>query len=359
MCVITATAAAIGSAVMGTLSAVGTAAAGAATALTGIGTVAAGTGIAGSSIGLTGAGLTGILTAGAGTAAGAGTMAGLGSAIASTGAGLAGAAGGLVVDTGAALTTKAFGAGAASFADSMAALGSTSIGNALGANAVASGATSAANAVGVQTAAQTALANSVLNGTMVNGEFIAAPASKSALAAVGLEGAGAAAGKTLLGEAAMLASGAGSVTEAVGAYQEGKDSAAIQKAQAKDEELRALQAIEAAETEAKDLARRQKHAVGTGRTAAAAGGVMLESRAESSPALWEQDAAAELAWDREKLFYNANQRASVFQHNANQLRIGAKNARRGGNLKAATAIIKGTAGMAVSAYGRPSATLYA
>ena len=350
MCVITATVAAIGSAVMGTLSAVGTAAAGAATALTGIGTVAAGTGFMGSSIGLTGAGLTGILTAGAGTAAGAGTMAGLGSAFASTGAGLAGAAGGLVADTAAAVTTKAFGAGAASFAESM---------SALGFNSVASGATSLANSVGVQTASQQALAQSVLNGTMVNGEFIAAPASKSALAAVGLEGAGGAAGKTLLGEAAMLAGGAGSVAGAVGAYQEGKDAAALQKAQAKDEELRSQQAIEAAEIEAKDLARRQKHAVGTGKTAAAAGGVMLESRAESSPALWEQDAAAELAWDREKLFYNAKQRANVFQSNANQLRIGAKNARRGGNLKSATAIIKGTAGMAVSAYGRPSATLYA
>ena len=346
MCVITATAAAIGSALMGTLSAVGTAAASAATALTGIGSVAAGTGIMGSSIGLTGAGLTGIVTAGAGTAAGAGTLAGLGSAVASTGAGLAGAAGGLVVDTGAALTTKAFGAGAASFAESM---------SALGAESLASGATSVANSVGVQTASQQALAQSVLNGTMVNGEFIAAPTSQSALGTLGIEGTSG----VLLKEGALALQAAAAGSEAVGSYQEGKDAAATMKAQARDEELRAQQAIEQAEIEAKDLSRRQKQAVGTGKAAAAAGGVMLENRAESSPAVWEQDAAAELAWDREKLFYNAKQRSTIYQHNANQLRISAKNARKSGNLKAATAVIKGTAGMAVSAYGRPSAPLYA
>lgn len=157
---------------------------------------------------------------------------------------------------------------------------------------------------------------------------------------------------------AAIQAGAGAV-EGYGAYQQGKDDAATLKAQARDEELRAQQEIEAAEIEAKDLARRQKHAVGAGKAAAAAGGVMLEGRAESAPSVWEQDMAAEIAWDREKLFYNANQRANIRYFNANQMRIGAKNARRGGNLKAATSVIKGLAGMAVSAYGRPSATLYA
>lgn len=157
---------------------------------------------------------------------------------------------------------------------------------------------------------------------------------------------------------AAIQAGAGAV-EGYGAYQQGKDDAATLKAQARDEELRAQQEIEAAEIEAKDLARRQKHAVGAGKAAAAAGGVMLEGRAESAPSVWEQDMAAEIAWDREKLFYNANQRANIRYFNAGQMRIGAKNARRGGNLKAATSVIKGLAGMAVSAYGRPSATLYA
>ena len=149
---------------------------------------------------------------------------------------------------------------------------------------------------------------------------------------------------------AALQAGAGAV-EGYGAYRQGKDDAANLRAQAKDEELRAQQEIEAAEIEAKDLARRQRQVVGQGKVAAAANGVMLETRAESSPSVWEQDMAAELAWDREKLFHNANQRASVRYFNANQMRVSAKNARRGGNLKAATAAIKGTAGMLTSMYG--------
>ena len=143
---------------------------------------------------------------------------------------------------------------------------------------------------------------------------------------------------------------AGGGAEAVGAYQQGKADAANLKAQAKDEELRAQQEIEAAEIEAKDLARRQRQTVGRGKVAAAANGVMLETRAESAPSVWEQDMAAELAWDREKLFHNAQQRANIRRYNASQLRVGAKNARRGGNLKAATAAIKGTAGLLTSMY---------
>lgn len=148
---------------------------------------------------------------------------------------------------------------------------------------------------------------------------------------------------------AALQAGAGAV-EGYGAYRQGKDDAANLKAQSKDEELRAQQEIEAAEIEAKDLARRQRQVVGQGKVAAAANGVMLETRAESSPSVWEQDMAAELAWDREKLFHNARQRANIRLSNANQLRVSAKNARRGGNLKAATAAIKGTAGMLTSMY---------
>lgn len=348
MCVVTSIVAGVTSAVMGTLSAVGTAAAGAATALTGIGTVAAGTGIAGSSIGLTGAGLTGILTAGAGTAAGAGTLAGLGSAAASTVGGLGAAAGGLAVDTATALTTKAFGAGAASFAESM---------SALGAESLASGATSVANSVGVQTASQQALAQSVLNGQMVNGEFIAAAKPAEMLSTVLPEGA-AATGGVLLKEGAIIAQAAGGGLEAHGAHQEGKEEAKRLKAQAADEERRAQQELEAAEIEAKDLARRQKQIVGQGKAAAAANGVMLEARKESVPSVWEQDMAAELAWDQEKLFHNASQRAEARLHNANQMRIGARNVRRSGNLKAVTSLLKTGAGMAVSAYGKPSTTLY-
>jgi hypothetical protein len=165
-------------------------------------------------------------------------------------------------------------------------------------------------------------------------------------------------GGVLLKEGAIIAQAAGGGLEAHGARQEGKEEAARLKAQAADEERRAQQELVAAEIEAKDLARRQKQAVGAGKAAAAANGVMLEARKESVPSVWEQDMAAELAWDQEKLFHNASQRAEARLHNANQMRIGAKNVRRSGNLKAVTSLLKTGAGMAVSAYGKPSTTLY-
>ena len=348
MCVITSIVSGITAAVMGTLSAVGSAAATAATAVTGIGTVAAGTGIAGSSIGFTGAGLTGILTAGAGPAAGAGSMAGLGSALASTATGLGSALGGLATETLAAVTTDAFGAGAASFAESM---------SALGAESIAAGATSTANAVGVETAAQTALAESVLGGTMVNGELIAAttPATQAATTAATTSGSAIsseaiAAGKTLLTEASMAANAVGTGIEAFGAYQQGVQTAAALSAMAAAERDKARQTQEAAETEARDLARKQKMARGAAKVAASANGIMLEGRAESSPNIFEQDQMAEEAWDRQKLFYNANQRMSAYYNNANQYLIQARNARRTSNLRAVTSLIRGGAGMALGSF---------
>jgi hypothetical protein len=261
---------------------------------------------------------------------------------------LGAAAGGLVVDTAAAFTTEAFGAGAASFAESM---------GALGAETAATGATSAANSVGVQTAAQQATMQSVLNAQMVNGELIAAQASEGMLSAALPEGT-AAAGGAILKEGAVVAQAVGGGIEAHGAYQEGKDESVRLRAEAADEERRAQQELEAVQINAKDIARSRKQTMGDGKAAAAANGVMLEARKESAPSVWEQDMAAELAWDQEKLFHNASQRAEARLHNANQMRIGAKKVRRSGNLKAVTSILKTGAGMAVSAYGKPSTTLY-
>lgn len=142
---------------------------------------------------------------------------------------------------------------------------------------------------------------------------------------------------------------AGATVEAIGAQQQAADTAAALKAQAESQKLQAQSEIDSAMVEAKDLARRQRLQIGKGKVAAAANGVMLESdRAESSPAMWEQDMQAEAAWDREKLFYNANQRAQLYIHNANQSLVAAKNAKRSGNLKATSAFIKGGINAATS-----------
>ena len=142
---------------------------------------------------------------------------------------------------------------------------------------------------------------------------------------------------------------AGATVEAIGAQQQAADTAAALKAQAESQKLQAQSEMDSAMVEAKDLARRQRLQIGKGKVAAAANGVMLESdRAESSPAMWEQDMQAEAAWDREKLFYNANQRAQLYMHNANQSLVAAKNAKRSGNLKATSAFIKGGINAATS-----------
>lgn len=142
---------------------------------------------------------------------------------------------------------------------------------------------------------------------------------------------------------------AGATVEAIGAQQQAADTASALKAQAESQKLQAQSEMDSAMVEAKDLARRQRLQIGKGKVAAAANGVMLESdRAESSPAMWEQDMQAEAAWDREKLFYNANQRAQLYMHNANQSLVAAKNAKRSGNLKATSAFIKGGINAATS-----------
>lgn len=186
----------------------------------------------------------------------------------------------------------------------------------------------------------------------------AAPATQPAAA-------DAAKGGTEWGKMALLAGAplAAGGAQAYGAYQEGKDAAAALRAQGKaDAAARGVQAksiIDSANVEAKDLARRQRLARGKGIVAAAANGVMLESRAESSPAMWEQDMAAEAAWDREKLFHNANMRARAALSGGSMYGYQARQARSGGALKAATSLIRGGIGAGMQLWGNPSVSLYA
>lgn len=152
--------------------------------------------------------------------------------------------------------------------------------------------------------------------------------------------------------ASVAVQGAGGAVESYGNYQQGKMEAKSLKDQAELERLRAGQVHEAAAMEKMDLARRQRMTIGKGRTVAAANGIMLESRAESSPNMWEQDAMAELAYEQSKIDYNANQRAWGHMANAGVLRDNARTARRTGNLKAVTSLVRAGVGMGVSYFGQ-------
>ncbi len=107
---------------------------------------------------------------------------------------------------------------------------------------------------------------------------------------------------------------------------------------------------ENAADEKRRLGRARRQLVGKGRTAAAANGVLLEGRAESSPSVFEQDAAAEMAYESAKVDYNlgiknANHaaNAAMSRLSAANYRLGAANAKRLGNLGSTSAWIQGGA----------------
>lgn len=346
MCVFTSiTMASIGAAVASSLASAAAAAGTAATAI--------GTGI------VTGMGMVGSGLAATGSAIASGASA-VGSAIASGASAAWGAAATAVESIGTGLSavttpfTEAYAAGAAA---------SESMGAGLMVDGALVGSTEA-------TALNAGAEASMLMGMAENG--VALTAENTAAAAAGAK---AAAGGSLVAKAAGATAGvgglggvvkggiagaqlAGGAVEAHGAYQGAKEDAQTLKNQAKNAETQARQVIDSAEVEAKDLARKRRQSVGAGKVAAAGNGVMLEAREVSSPAMWEQDMQAEAAWDREKLFHNANIKADALHQQASIYRTQARQVRKSGNLKAASALIRGGIGAGLTLYGNPATTLY-
>lgn len=70
--------------------------------------------------------------------------------------------------------------------------------------------------------------------------------------------------------------------------------------------VRATQVQRQGELSQADAARARQQTVGAGKTAFAANGVLLEGRAGSAPAMWEQDEAADLAWEQALIKINAD-----------------------------------------------------
>ena len=200
-------------------------------------------------------------------------------------------------------------------------------------------------------------------GIAVNGVTTAA-GTASAATGSGASGGTSAAGGTTGGLSgsditSLVVQGAAGAADAYSSHEQGKAEAEAYKQQSHLNRIRAGQVMESAEIEKMDLARRQKATIGKGKVAAASSGIMLESRAEASPSVWEEDARAELEYEGSKIMHNANMQAWGYQENANIDMLNARNARRTGNLKAATSLIKTGAGMYVSAYGKPGKSLFA
>lgn len=81
------------------------------------------------------------------------------------------------------------------------------------------------------------------------------------------------------------------------------------------ERIRAGQVQTQAEQNQVEAAKAAQQVVGEGKTAFAANGILLEGRAGSAPAMWEQDEAASLAWEQGLIKTNADN--EVFGYLAN------------------------------------------
>lgn len=147
----------------------------------------------------------------------------------------------------------------------------------------------------------------------------------------------------------------GGAVEGYTARRAAEEDARALRDRARLEEIRAQKAREAAEIEKMDVARKRRQAVGAGLAAAAANGVMLESRAEAAPSVWEQDMMAELAWDQAKIDYNAAMEAWGHMASAAGMRRQAAAARRTGNMRLAAGLIKGGLSAGAAYYGGQAA----
>lgn len=102
--------------------------------------------------------------------------------------------------------------------------------------------------------------------------------------------------------------GQANFARAMGGYQAALDT------------TRASQAQLQGEINQGEAAKQAQQVVGAGKTAFAANGILLEGRAGSAPAMWEQDEAAALAWEQSIIKTNADNEVFGYLANANMAR---------------------------------------
>jgi len=159
--------------------------------------------------------------------------------------------------------------------------------------------------------------------------------------------------------AAAVLSGLGLATSAYSSYAQGKAAqqaanyqAAILENNAKITQIQAQQAVEQTESEKLDVRRQYQRLTGTGKTAYAAGNVLLGS---GTPLAWETDVKQSEAEDISRLEYNLSLQkygldveAQNYKNQAALTRMQGASAARAGTLGAFSTLLGGAQRFAVN-----------
>lgn len=154
--------------------------------------------------------------------------------------------------------------------------------------------------------------------------------------------------------AALLALGGASINvvqTGIGIYaaqQQGKFAKDMAEYQSDLARQRAKLAGQNAEIQAARLAEQRRMATAAGMTEFAANGMLIDGDPNSAPNVWEQDMAAETAWQQEELRTQAMYEAWGFNANAAMLTAQGRMARKGAQLEMAGLALSGLGGAASS-----------
>ena len=144
-----------------------------------------------------------------------------------------------------------------------------------------------------------------------------------------------------LSATAIAASGAAAGLQAYGSHQQGKYQKGMAEYQRGLEIQRAAEAREAAGAATMEQAERRRQQLGTARTAAAAGGGMLDASPLDASQMWEQDQAYLGAYEASKIQRDAELQSWGFLSNADMLQSQGRMATYAGNMGAGGAVIGG------------------
>ena len=131
--------------------------------------------------------------------------------------------------------------------------------------------------------------------------------------------------------ATAIAAGAG--MSAYASQQQGKFQKDMMNYQADLARQRARIAGQNAEIQAQRLAQQRRMETAAGMTEFAANGMLIDGDPNSAPNVWEQDMAAETAWQQEELRTQAMYEAWGFNANASMLTAQGSMARRGATME--------------------------
>jgi hypothetical protein len=141
---------------------------------------------------------------------------------------------------------------------------------------------------------------------------------------------------------------AGTGVSIFAAQQQGKFQKDMANYQADLARQRAKLAGQNAEIQAARLAEQRRMATAAGMTEFAANGMLIDGDPNSAPNVWEQDMAAETAWQQEELRTQAMYEAWGLNANASMLKAEGGMARKGAQLEMAGMALSGLGGAASS-----------